>query len=214
MRETIRRVGGAEGGKVKGPMEFIVGDVLKKEKSRHKDIYYLITRTEEGRYYFAMYDDELFREYRDGGSFDSDYLETLVFEYDRNDYVDYKVNQWSKLGHVSDLEIATTIDVGEAGSYYAVAWEHLQKLNKVGFDSIESDWLLYQTAGNERMLNVVESGRDADDLAHDMLRLSPDKEPGEFVETESNVLEAIGKGIWVPIKPSEPEIDGTKETVL
>lgn len=212
MQHTVRLVGGGEMA-VKDNLKFTDGDIIHKNK-HHNTLVYFITdvakRGEYVKYKFFRYDGEIFENHDGSGWRRADYLDKRVETAGgEEEWIDYDMGSFDHIGHITENE--ALISIG-GDTYYTISLEKVNRLRSNGFKEIKDAWLFYETVGSQRYVVVHNAGWKTDGLADDMFRLSYGDEDAKFVEHEQNVMEAVNRGIWIPIKPTDSKIDGHKET--
>lgn len=198
-------------------MEFQVGDVLTHEKTRELLFYFItdVCRDGMGNYRYTAYDDELFENFSHSGRRKAELMEKRVEMSDADmdealqGYdVEHRSN-WEYVGNVSEVEPA--IEIEKNAPYHTIHLERMKLiLFEVGWHGVKDAQLYYETAGTERTFCVHRVGHSRDDLADDMATLSVVDEYQQMVEHKGRILEAIQRGIWIPIKPIDSKIDGKK----
>ena len=210
MRKTVRGLGGKEM-QVQDRLRFTAGDIVQKKKHHSTLVYFIVGAEERGEYWkykYFRYEDELFGPHHGSGWHKADYFEKRIDTAGEEEkWVDYDMGSYEHVGHIKDVQ--ALISLG-GHKYFTISFRALKILLREGFDSIGEGWDFYQTSGDRKGITVVESGRNADGLADDMLRLSDFHDDGEYVEHQKRVMEAVNRGIWIPIKSTDAKVNGKK----
>lgn len=198
-------------------MRYSLGDILLKRKKASENIYYFInhiTETLSGypAYSCVLYQgDTPFRNHHRRTLIKCDYLEELV-DASANDYVDFAVADWEYQSHVSEYPAIAWVE--ETLTPYEVDAARLALVMEDGPAAVTPSWEFIQTAPPHQIHEVERVGRRYEHLQEDMMLLSEKGEAEQFAEHEDRIMEAIRRGVWLPVSPTAAEIDGRRVTEL
>lgn len=183
-----------------GSPAFEPGDIFKKNKVGNSLVYFISDIEERGgylKYRYSLYAGKPFRHHQGSGWRRTEYFDARVAgRGDENEVVEHNVRSIKYVGKVGAKGGLLT----HGNCSYEYDSERARAFRERGSRAIEESDMFHQTKRNERCIAVQEVGCESEGLADDMIRLSHRAEEGTFVEHESHVVEAIDRGLWVPIK--------------
>lgn len=211
--KPVRAMGGGEK-MVKDEPKFKRGDIIHKEKHRDTLIYFIVgVEKRKGRvkYRYFLYSGEVFEKHQNSGWHDVDYFDKLVENEDLGNKTDYHVGQFYPQGHISDYNNMKSIGNEH---FYTLSLDKMKNLQNQGSRVIRDAWLFYETTGQKKAIAVHNVGWESEGLADDMLRMSYINQNGKWVDHEKRVMEAINRGLWIPIELTDSKINESKTTRL
>lgn len=210
-------------------MKFQAGDVIRHERGRKRHWYFIVDRDEEN-YYYIVYEGTLFSQYNRDGSYPHEYLEKLVettseekeealqglsispsSKRSNNTPSSFmnKTDRWAYVSHINDSD-EPRFELGGNQPAYTIHFEKMVEVMESGFDVIRDAWIFHEAVQPPSKYTVRKVGHSSDDLADDMILLRRVGDNRNFPETAVNVVEAVERGIWIPLRPVESKIDERK----
>lgn len=197
-------------------MQFEFGDVLRHNRFGELLFYFILGVDDESEEYrYSIYSEELFENYIQSGQRAAEYMERRV-EMEPEDveqalkgtHVDHQ-SEWEYIGNAAEIE--PSISIGQNQPFHTVSLEQLRKvLYGEGWKAVKDAQIYYETAGEQRTIVIHRVGHSSEGLVDDMAMISDNSKGYEMVEHKDRILEAIRRGIWIPIRAKDAKVDGRK----